>query len=39
MSKSPLEPEWEQIGIPIDDAAEPDDADTDHTGDVEDDDE
>ena len=25
-----LVPEWEQLGIPIDDNAEPDDADTDH---------
>ena len=27
---SPLEPEWEELGIPIDDDAEPDDADVEH---------
>lgn len=26
MPNSPLEPEWEQLGIPVDDNAEPEDA-------------
>jgi len=30
MSESLLEPEWEQIGVPVDDDAEPDDADVGH---------
>lgn len=32
---SPLVPEWEEEGIPEDDNAEPDDADVDHQGEVE----
>lgn len=28
--KSPLEPEWEELGIPVDDDAEPDDAGVEH---------
>jgi len=29
--KSPLEPDWEELGIPIDEDAEPDDAETPHS--------
>lgn len=29
MSKSPLEPNWEDLEIPVDDNAEPEDADID----------
>ena len=32
MSKSPLFDEWDQLGIPIDDEAEPDDAEVDANG-------
>jgi hypothetical protein len=29
--RSMVEPDWEQLGIPVDDEAEPDDANADHT--------
>ena len=28
-NKSPIEPEWDELGIPVDDDAEPEDADLD----------